>query len=167
MTLTRDGYQLRRYTTDGDFVFWVDNDAAKAARQIGINIDGLGKVDEEFGDKDLAVSLYKVPEGTEYDEFPYTHEWIQACGTAERLTVEVKRLEADGVRRMYTIGRPSAANESAQSETVYNGDTPYAVRPSEVLNAAEAIELFRYYYENSDVATRWNLREQPEFADAG
>lgn len=165
MTLERSGFQMRNYTTTGNFTSWMGTDPGKAHRQIAVNINALGT--ESDGAKDEAFSIYKVPDGTEYDEFPYTHEWIQTCGTAERLTVEIRRLEADGVRRMYTVGRPSAANESELSEVVYNGDNAYKVLPSEALTAAEAVELFQYYHDHLDAAPGWHLREQPEFADAG
>ncbi|MEU9807573.1 hypothetical protein [Mycobacterium sp. NPDC050853] len=111
-------------------------------------------------------SIYPVAPEVRYDEFPYSPERIQACGRDGRLTVEIKRLEADGVRRHYTIGRPSAADES-ETEVVYNGDSAYPVRPSEVLAPTEAIRLFLHYYDHNDAAPGWNLREQPEFADAG
>lgn len=91
---------------------------------------------------------------------------MQSCGKDGRLTVEVKRLESDGARRVYTVGRPLAASES-ETEVVYNGDNEYVVCPSEVLTPAEAIELFQHYYDHHDVAPGWNLREQPEFTDAG
>ncbi|MBN7386160.1 polymorphic toxin immunity protein [Mycobacterium phage prophi104-2] len=166
MSLERNGFQMHTYTTDKDFIMWMGAEPGKAHRQIEINVNSIGE--DRDGVTDVAFSIYKVPDGTEYDEFPYPREWIQTCGaTTERLTVEVRRQESDGVWRMYTIGRPSAASESEQSETVYNGDNAYLVRPSEVLTAAEAIELFQHYYDHLDVAPGWHLREQPEFADAG
>nr|WP_237075627.1 hypothetical protein [Mycobacteroides abscessus] len=128
--------------------------------QIAAGINRLGTKGYTY------YSIYPVAPEVPYDEFPYSPERIQTCGRDGRLTVEIKRLESDGVRRHYTIGRPSAANES-ETEVVYNGDNAYPVRPSEVLTPTEAIRLFLGYYDTGDVAPDWHLREQPEFADAG
>ena len=124
----------------------------------GINRLGDGKY--------TYYSIYPVGAEVPYDEFPYSHEWIQATGIApDRLTVEIKQRDADGVHRLYTIGRPGDAGESAATEPIQNGDNTYLVRPSEVLTAADAIALFQHYYDNHSVPEGWNLREQPEFSD--
>jgi len=124
----------------------------------GINRLGDGKY--------TYYSIYPVDPEVPYDEFPYSHGWIQATGIApDRLTVEVKQRDADGVHRLYTIGRPGGASDSAETEPIQNGDNTYLVRPSEVLTAAEAIALFQHYYETHSVPSGWSLREQPEFSD--
>lgn len=123
----------------------------------GINRLGDGKY--------TYYSIYPVDPEVPYDEFPYSHVWIQATGIApDRLTVEVKQRDADGVHRLYTIGRPGGPSGSAETEPIQNGDNTYLVQPSEVLSAAEAITLFQRYYETHSVPSGWSLREQPEFS---
>ncbi len=124
----------------------------------GINRLGDGKY--------TYYSIYPVDPEVPYDEFPYSHEWIQATGIApDRLTVEVKQRDADGVHRLYTIGRPGGTSDSAETEPIQNGDNTYLVRPAEVLTASDAIVLFQHYYDTHTVPEGWSLREQPEFSD--
>jgi hypothetical protein len=111
-------------------------------------------------------SIYPIGPDVPYDEFPYPTEWIQTTGIApDRLTVEIKQADAKGVHRLYTIGRPDGPGGSAETEPIQNGDNTYMVRPSEVLTATDAIELFQHYYETHAVPAGWSLREQPEFSD--
>ncbi|GCB01052.1 hypothetical protein NCCNTM_46860 [Mycolicibacterium sp. NCC-Tsukiji] len=128
--------------------------------QIAAGINRLG--DGEY----TYYSIYPVGAEVPYDEFPYSHEWIQATGIApDRLTVEIKQRDANGVHRLYTIGRPGGAGESAETEPIQNGDNTYLIRPAEVLAATDAIALFQHYYDTHTVPEAWSLREQPEFSD--
>lgn len=113
------------------------------------------------------LSIYPLPADTAYDETVHPTEWIQATGVApHRLTVEIKQADAKGVHRLYTIGRDAdAADSSAETEPIQNGDNTYMVRPAEVLTATDAIELFQHYYETHAVPAGWSLREQQEFSD--
>ncbi|WP_285029795.1 hypothetical protein [Mycolicibacterium sp. lyk4-40-TYG-92] len=128
--------------------------------QIAAGINSLGDGEDTF------FSIYPVGPDVPYDEFPYPDEWIQTTGVApDRLTVEIKQADAKGVHRLYTVGRPESAGELGETEPIQNGDNTYMVRPSEVLTAADAIELFQHYYETHAVPAGWSLREQPEFSD--
>ncbi|MFL0243131.1 hypothetical protein [Mycobacterium sp. SMC-17] len=128
--------------------------------QIAAGINRLG--DGEY----TYYSIYPVGPEVPYDQFPYSDEWIQATGVApDRLTVEIKQADANGVHHLYTIGRPGGAGESAETEPIQNGDNTYLVCPSEVLTATDAIELFQHYYDTHSVPAGWSLREQPEFSD--
>jgi hypothetical protein len=113
------------------------------------------------------MSIYPLPADAAYDETVNPTEWIQTTGIApDRLTVEIKQADATGVHRLYTIGRPAGAGESAPTEPIENGDNTYLVRPAEVLTATDAIALFQHYYDTHAVPVGWDLREQPEFADS-
>lgn len=128
--------------------------------QIASGINSLGDGEDTF------FSIYPVGPDVPYDEFPYPDEWIQTTGVApDQLTVEIKQADANGVRRLYTIGRPGSAGELGETEPIHNGDNTYLVRPSEVLTATDAIALFQHYYETHAVPAGWSLREQPEFSD--
>jgi hypothetical protein len=165
MSPVKTSHQMRTTASDGDYARWLSDESAKTVQQLKINLDSLGSVDDEFGTKDLAFSIYRVPAGTPYDEFPHTEEWIQAAGTAQRLTVEVKKRDADGVCRLYTVGRPGAAAEPSESETITVGENTTKVRPAEVLNAHDAIGLFQHYHQHHAIPEGWHLRLQPEFSD--
>ncbi|BCI83046.1 hypothetical protein MTY66_46710 [Mycolicibacterium sp. TY66] len=128
--------------------------------QIAAGINRLGDGEDTY------YSIYPVGPEVPYDEFPYSHERIQATGVApDRLTVEIKQRDANGVHRLYTIGRLGDAGEWAETEPIQNGDNTYLVRPSEVLTATDAIALFQHYYDTHTVPEGWSLREQSEFSD--
>jgi len=128
--------------------------------QIAAGINRLG--DGEY----TYYSIYPVGPDVPYDEFPYSHEWIQATGIApDRLTVEIKQRDAEGVHRLYTISRPGGVGDSAETEPIQNGGNTYLVRPAEVLTATDAVQIFQHYYETHSVPPGWSLREQPEFSD--
>lgn len=112
------------------------------------------------------MSIYPLPADAGIYDDVHPTEWMQATGVApDRLTVEIKQADAAGVHRLYTIGRAAGVDESATTEPIQNGDNTYLVRPTEVLTATEAIELFQHYYDNHAVSADWSLREQPEFSD--
>lgn len=112
------------------------------------------------------LSIYPLPANTAYDETVSPTEWMQSTGIApDRLTVEIKEADAKGVCRLYTIGQSDGAGGTAETEPIQNDDNTYLVRPSEVLTATDAIELFLHYYETHAVPAGWSLREQSEFAD--
>ncbi|MGV7990933.1 hypothetical protein PJP12_09135 [Mycobacterium kansasii] len=125
----------------------------------GINRQGDGQHD--------FYCIYPLPAEAAYDEIPYPLEWMQTTGIApERITVELRRLDADGFYRVFTLGHPSAADEAVLDEPIQSGDNTYWIRPSEVLTAPEAIGLFEHYYHHHAVPTEWHLRIQEEFTTA-
>lgn len=112
------------------------------------------------------MSIYPLPADAGIYDDVHPTEWMQATGVApDRLTVDIKQADDERVHRLYTIGRPGGASESAETEPIQNGDNTYLVRPYEVLTATDAIELFQHYYDTHSVLDGWSLREQPEFSD--
>ncbi|MCX8557512.1 hypothetical protein OS121_20905 [Mycolicibacterium mucogenicum] len=112
------------------------------------------------------MSIYPLPADAGIYDDVHPTQWMQATGIApDRLTVEIKQADAEGVHRLHTIGRHGGAGESAETEPIQNGDNTYSVRPTEVLTATDAIELFQHYYDTHAVPAGWSLREQPEFSD--
>lgn len=93
-------------------------------------------------------------------------EWIQVAGTADRLTVEAKFFSKYGLYRQYVVGRKEARTEQSETESIQFGEHQIPVRPSEVLTAAEAIQLFLYFYDNNRVEAGWHLRELPDYAES-
>ena len=165
MTRRKPTHESVSGTTKGTFVGWMSEFPEEIPVYISNAIHGLG-AENGPGDIDTFYRIYPIPEGATGPNQGDPKEWIQAAGTAERLTVEVKRREADGTYRQYTVGRPSAAGEPAESELILIGDkNELPVRPSEVLTAADAIGIFQHYYDHQTIPEGWHLRELPEYAD--
>jgi hypothetical protein len=140
---------------------WMSDFTEEIPSQIAAIINRLG--DGRYS----STSIYPLPPDAAYDEDVYPTEWIQTTGIApDRVTVEIKQRDPAGIHRLYTIGHPAAASETAETEIIYNGDNEYRVRSAEVLTATEAIALFQHYYDTNSVPAGWHLREQPEFSDA-
>jgi hypothetical protein len=151
-------------STEYTFTGWMSEFPEENLPMLGSAINKLGK-ERKPGDVNTMVRVYPLPEGAKQGEEVHPKEWVQTAGTAERLTVEVKRREADGAYRQYVVGRPSAAGEPSASEPIRFGEHEVSVRPSEVLSAADAVGLFQHYYEHASIPEGWNLRELPEYAD--
>jgi hypothetical protein len=138
---------------------WMSEFTEEIPGQIAAGIKRLG--DGEY----TSYSIYPLPADAAYDETVYPDEWIQTTGVApERLTVETRRLDSDGVYRVYTIGHATDAGESEETEPILSGDNTYLVRPAEVLTSTEVIDLFQQYYDHHAFPESWQLREQAEFA---
>lgn len=106
--------------------------------------------------------FYPLPDGKTFEEFrdQATERYIQAAGTAEAMTVEIRKpggqqWGADWVR--YTIGHP------------HDGDAPLDVAiplprgdqmisAPEVFDAEEAGQLFMAYHETGDIPAGYVLR---------
>nr|WP_234791655.1 hypothetical protein [Mycolicibacterium mucogenicum] len=139
---------------------WMSDFPEEITRQIAAIINRLGDGRYTY------TSIYPLPADAGIYDDVHPTEWMQATGVApDRLTVEIKQVDAKGVHRLYTIGRPGGAGESAETEPIQNGDNTYLVRPAEVLAATDAIALFQHYYDTHTVPEGWSLREQPEFSD--
>lgn len=90
-------------------------------------------------------------------------EEIQCGGDGQRFTVEVSQLSQDGLYRLYVVGHLEAADACDKSEQIeFNGHS-YSVRPAQVLELAEAMDLFHHYYDHNCIPDGWHLRERPEF----
>lgn len=129
-------------------------------------IDGaIRRLGRERGPDDIntIVRIYPLPEGAKQGDILDPSAWLQTAGTAERLTVELKRREDDGSYRQYVLGRPAGESESEISEIIQFGDHQVSVLPSEVLTADDAVDIFQFYYENGTVPPTWHLRNLPQY----
>lgn len=144
-------------TTAGTITSWMSEFREEIPHAIAYNINALG-ADGGFDDVHTSYRIYRIPEGAKQGDEINPKEWIQTAGTAERLTVEIKRQDTDGVYRQYVVGRPSAADELDESATIQFGEFQLTVRPSEALTAAEAIDLFLEYYDHDTIPPVWHLR---------
>lgn len=152
----RKTHGMETGTTRGAFTGWMSEFPQEIPTQLRVCLDGLGK--DRGDDMDVYFQIYRLPPGTKPSDILEPEEFIQAGGSAERLTVEIRRIEADGEAHQYTIGRRGAAEEAGESQVVRIGDYEISVRPSEVLTAAEAFDLFQHYYDHHGVPEGWDLR---------
>ncbi len=144
-------------TTKGTIRSWMSEFREEIPHAISYNINALG-TDGGFDDIHTSYLIYRIPDGAEQGDKIDAPEWIQTAGTAERLTVEIKRQDADGAYRQYVVGRPNAANEQDDTDSVQFRGFQHHVRPSEVLTAAEAIDLFLEFYDHGTIPPVWHLR---------
>lgn len=83
--------------------------------------------------------------------------FMQAAGSADQMTVEVRLAGPDGQTHLYTVGRP----EPADGTTLIPISQTRAVRvfSNEVFTADEAAVIFYTYYLTDAVAQPYVLRE--------
>lgn len=87
--------------------------------------------------------------------------FVQVGGSADALTIEVRKGEGDEAR-VYTLGRLPADDESKRGEpevVIKRGKAQTLVYPDEVFNADDAGEVFYHYYKHDEVPEKYQLRE--------
>jgi len=110
----------------------------------------LGQLDN---DEDWSYQLWFVPDSAGwpdapgYDDEDWNSRYLQAGGSAERMSVELQRVE-DGELRHWVVGRPHDLGEPL-TEAVNVAGTDHAVHPAEVFDADEATDLFFHYFGDS------------------
>jgi hypothetical protein len=87
------------------------------------------------------------PDGPGYSNEDWNSRYLQAGGSAERMSVELQRVE-DGELRHWVVGRPHDLGEPL-TEAVNVAGTDHAVHPAEVFDADEATDLFFHYVGDS------------------
>lgn len=118
-----------------------------------------------------SIILWAIPRDVPFDMVdPDTvEEYLQCAGSAERMTVEIRRL-VDGVARQEVIGRPGGTGGEPGAP---GADKPVAaepdvaipwngyearVYPNEVFDSEEAAHLFISYYDTGDVPSSYARR---------
>jgi hypothetical protein len=117
----------------------------------------LGRLD---GSRSFSLLLWKLPPGKHLDETNPgrdANEYIQCAGSAERMTVEVRRL-AGGTYEHFVVGRGPNGENRGIEETIDWDGVKTLVAPNEVFSAEEAAELFHSYYRTGWVPSRYVLR---------
>lgn len=121
----------------------------------------LGQLD---GGEDFAYLLYFVPDDAgwpdapEYDESKFVDNFMQSAGSAEAMSIEIKRLESDGEYRQYAVGRPED-DPAAPDVMIPFAENTLLVRPSEVFDADEAARIYYHYFQTNTVPDGLTLRE--------
>ena len=108
-----------------------------------------------------SLGLWALPPGVAFDDVDldsWPQEFLQAAGSAERMTVELRMIDA-GLARQFVVGRtPPADGAPTDQEVIWDGFRE-TVRPAEVFTWAEAIDIFWAYYQSARVGDPWVLRE--------
>ena len=86
--------------------------------------------------------------------------FLQAGGSAEALTLEVRRREGDDFVQ-YIVGRPSSASAATPDIPITVGEYTYQVTADEVFTAESAAEVFVHYFEHDAVPEDFTLRLLP------
>lgn len=115
------------------------------------------------GRRRFSLMLWALPHGVAFDDVDIVNgpdEYIQTAGSRERMTIEIRRIEANGPRQ-YVVGRslPSRDDDEPAAELIeWDGGIQTIVHPSEVFCAHEAAELFVSYYATGWIPESYALR---------
>ncbi len=126
-------------------------------------VDQIGRLLSNLdGVKNYSLILWPLPNGHNLaDTSPdlEAKEYIQAAGSAEQMTVELRRPDAGSGHDQLVVGRPDdSSTNSASTIDLQWSEYSVSVHPSEVFEAREALDLFGSYYENGSVSPKYTLR---------
>jgi hypothetical protein len=110
--------------------------------------------------KFYSLLLWSLPPGKSLDDvspFEDANEYIQCAGLAERMTVEVRRLNGDKYEH-FVVGRAPNGENPGKKETIHWEDVETVVASNEVFSADEAAGLFLSYYRTGWVPSSYVLR---------
>lgn len=126
--------------------------------------DNLRRLVSLVGGPDRStLSFSQLPDGQSIWEV--TREtlpslFLQAAGTAEAMTIEWRRVDQDGVERLYTVGHGGQRHGEPTVAIEFLRETARAlVYPDEVFTADEAGEIFVHYFHTLAVPGQYTLRE--------
>lgn len=112
------------------------------------------------GTERFSLSLWRLPPGVDLDRVKldrWPQEYIQTAGCRDRLTVEVRRLEA-GVLCQDVVGRGGEGADGPRDQAVRWSVHETVVAATELYTTAEAGDLFVAYYESGRVPSSCHLR---------
>ena len=108
-----------------------------------------------------SLSLWRLPAGVPFDRVnlaTWPQEYVQVAGSADGMTVEIRRAEQSGWGH-YVVGRTPSEASASRDEVVIPWDGHEArLSPSEVFSAAEAADVFAHYYDTGQVPDTLSLR---------
>lgn len=92
----------------------------------------------------------------DYGDWPML--FLQAGGSAQRMTLEVRYREDDGKERQYVVGRPGGDYAGQPTEVVGYAGNSQTVYPCEVFDAEAATDVFYGYFQTDRVPAQYPLR---------
>jgi hypothetical protein len=130
--------------------------------------DSMGPIEERLkrslnlldGVNYVAYSLWPLPLATRSVGDLRTTDisvYIQSAGTASAMTVEM-RDEKGGTVHHYSVGRKDDPHGSDPAVDIKWGDSNVWVFPNEVFGAAEAAEIYYFYYLHGTIPPQYDLR---------
>jgi hypothetical protein len=131
--------------------------------------DSFGPINEEIrrllwrlnGSDRYSFILSRLPEGKRLDEVSVENElgeYLQCAGSADRMTVEMRTVMADGSEQQFVVGRPCDTIDAMRTVEVRWNEVVTRVRQNEVFNADEAAAIFVAYYETAQIPSSYVLR---------
>lgn len=90
-------------------------------------------------------------------EAEFDGSYLQAGGTSEKMSVELRRREDDGEYRFYIVGRDHDLSEQL-TETIDVQDAHEPRHPAELFTADEAAPVFVHYVEHQSIPDEYTLR---------
>ena len=106
-----------------------------------------------------SFSLWRLPERVPFERVDldrWPQEYIQAAGSKERLTVEIRRIE--GIGRQYVVGKCPPAGPMSHQVAIHWSGYETCVQENEVFTAVEAAEVFVHYYATGRIPEVYALR---------
>jgi hypothetical protein len=117
----------------------------------------LGRLD---GSKLFSLLLWKLPPGKSLDETKPRRdstEYIQCAGSADRMTVEVRRVTGGNAEHFVVGHGPNGENRGIEETIDWDG-VATVIAPNEVFSAEGAAELFFSYYRTGWLPSKYVLR---------
>lgn len=133
---------------------WIDEAFRTAADHLRLmlgSLDGDGKYTYIIWRGDDPTSIVGFGDQT-------SDSFLQAAGSADAMTVEVRLPGPDGESHLYTVGRPEPADASTTLIPI-SDDRAVRVFSNEIFTADEAAVIFYTYYLTDAVSQPYVLRE--------
>ncbi|WP_051038897.1 hypothetical protein [Microbacterium sp. B19] len=116
-----------------------------------------------MGEDQSTLCVWQMPDGADLFDLDRT-EWprvfLRAAGIADAMTIEWRRVDQDGVERLYTVGRGTQRPGEPVVAIEFLGRTGRApVEPDEIFTAGEAGEIFVHYLHTLAVPHHCVLRQ--------
>ncbi|MCX2966381.1 hypothetical protein [Gordonia aquimaris] len=97
---------------------------------------------------------------SEHERDESLSSFLQAGGSADAMTLEVRRKEADGTYGQYVLGRGEVADAAGGADVeIAVGEHSYRVAQNEVFTAEAAGTVFLHYLRHNEVPAGMSLRE--------
>lgn len=128
--------------------------ADQAAGQL---VQALGRLN---GEQRFSLVLFELPVGVAFDDVDlssFPKEYLQCAGSQERMTVEVRVQEADGLRQ-YALGHGAPAGDSEPDEVIRWSTFETPVHHTEIFTGEEAAEIFAEYLGTRQVPSEYHRR---------
>lgn len=120
----------------------------------------LGLLDD---DERFAWRIWWCPDdadwmfNAEQVEAEFDGSYLQAGGTAEKMSVELRRREDDSVYRFFVVGRDHDLSEQL-TQTIDVQDAREPRHPAELFTADEAAPVFVHYVQQRSIPVGYTLR---------